>query len=96
MYFPPHGTWVINKQTPNQQVWWSSPLSGPRRYEYDEKRERWVYTRVSGEAGAGSVRESGGSVSRGGDHVSDEEDTLESILTREIKKLYGWDLDLEA
>ena len=28
------GTWVINKQTPNRQIWWSSPISGPRRYEY--------------------------------------------------------------
>lgn len=28
------GMWVINKQTPNRQLWWSSPLSGPRRYEY--------------------------------------------------------------
>lgn len=27
------GTWVINKQTPNRQIWWSSPVSGPRRYE---------------------------------------------------------------
>jgi iron donor protein CyaY len=27
-------TWVINKQTPNRQIWWSSPLSGPRRYEF--------------------------------------------------------------
>ena len=22
----PHGTWVINKQTPNRQIWWSSPI----------------------------------------------------------------------
>jgi len=29
------GFWVINKQTPNRQLWWSSPLSGPRRYEYE-------------------------------------------------------------
>lgn len=29
------GTWVINKQTPNRQLWWSSPISGPRRYEYE-------------------------------------------------------------
>jgi frataxin len=29
----PHGTWVINKQTPNRQIWWSSPISGPLRYE---------------------------------------------------------------
>ena len=25
---PSKGTWVINKQTPNRQLWWSSPLSG--------------------------------------------------------------------
>ena len=24
-----HGTYVINKQTPNQQIWLSSPVSGP-------------------------------------------------------------------
>ena len=40
---PPHGTWVINKQTPNKQLWWSSPISGPRRYEYEDGD--WVYTR---------------------------------------------------
>ena len=40
-----HGTWVINKQTPNRQIWWSSPISGPRRYEYDSVNEVWVYTR---------------------------------------------------
>lgn len=43
LVFPPHGTWVINKQTPNQQLWWSSPVSGPRRYEYEDGE--WVYTR---------------------------------------------------
>lgn len=42
---PPHGTWVLNKQTPNQQIWWSSPISGPRRYEYENGR--WVFTRVA-------------------------------------------------
>lgn len=36
-----YGTWVINKQTPNRQLWWSSPLSGPRRYElqFDESSD---------------------------------------------------------
>ena len=28
-----HGTYVINKQTPNQQIWLSSPVSGPYRYD---------------------------------------------------------------
>ena len=45
MAFPPHGTWVLNKQTPNRQIWWSSPISGPRRYEYDPETSEWVYTR---------------------------------------------------
>jgi frataxin-like iron-binding protein CyaY len=50
-------TWVINKQTPNRQLWWSSPLSGPRRYEWikstgsvpvDEWQvlREWQHTRV--------------------------------------------------
>ena len=36
-----HGTYVINKQTPNQQIWLSSPVSGP--YRYDIFRNSWVY-----------------------------------------------------
>jgi frataxin len=35
------GTWVINKQGVNQQIWWSSPKSGPMRFEYDESRLQW-------------------------------------------------------
>ncbi|KAG7332645.1 hypothetical protein KOW79_004479 [Hemibagrus wyckioides] len=37
-----HGTYVINKQTPNKQIWLSSPISGPKRYDWTG--ERWVYT----------------------------------------------------
>ena len=39
----PEGTWVINKQVPNRQLWLSSPLSGPCRYEYVEGT--WTHTR---------------------------------------------------
>ena len=39
----PQGTWVINKQVPNRQLWLSSPLSGPCRYEYVEGT--WTHTR---------------------------------------------------
>lgn len=28
------GTYVINKQTPNRQIWMSSPMSGPVRYDW--------------------------------------------------------------
>ncbi|KAF7644876.1 hypothetical protein LDENG_00214220, partial [Lucifuga dentata] len=37
-----HGTYVINKQTPNKQIWLSSPSSGPKRYSWTGKR--WVYS----------------------------------------------------
>ncbi|XP_066274899.1 frataxin, mitochondrial-like [Branchiostoma lanceolatum] len=37
------GTYVINKQTPNRQIWLSSPTSGPKRYDYFPDRSGWVY-----------------------------------------------------
>ncbi len=37
------GTYVINKQTPNRQIWMSSPVSGPIRYDYH--KGSWVYSR---------------------------------------------------
>ena len=27
--------YVLNKQPPNKQIWWSSPISGPLRFDYD-------------------------------------------------------------
>lgn len=39
------GTWVLNKQGPNKQIWWSSPISGPKRFEYDVRLKKWVNTR---------------------------------------------------
>ncbi|KAK3370848.1 hypothetical protein B0T24DRAFT_531954 [Lasiosphaeria ovina] len=50
------GTYVINKQPPNKQIWLSSPKSGPKRYDYvvmgDGQHEKqdtacgeWLYLR---------------------------------------------------
>jgi len=39
------GTFVINKQPPNKQIWLSSPLSGPKRYDYDQTHRVWFYGR---------------------------------------------------
>ncbi|XP_022108181.1 uncharacterized protein LOC110988710 [Acanthaster planci] len=39
---PNHGTYVINKQTPNKQIWLSSPTSGPKRYDFTG--DDWVYS----------------------------------------------------
>lgn len=28
------GTYVLNKQPPNKQIWLSSPLTGPKRFDW--------------------------------------------------------------
>nr|GLL22960.1 frataxin, mitochondrial-like [Ipomoea trifida] len=40
------GTYVINKQTPNRQIWMSSPVSGPSRFDWDQNSEAWIYRRT--------------------------------------------------
>ncbi|KAI3658284.1 hypothetical protein MP638_000375 [Amoeboaphelidium occidentale] len=44
---PEHGTFVINKQPANKQIWFSSPLSGPKRFEYDSDLKQWVDIRAN-------------------------------------------------
>nr|XP_022329949.1 frataxin, mitochondrial-like [Crassostrea virginica] len=39
------GTYVINKQPSNLQIWLSSPISGPFRYDFEDGA--WVYKRTS-------------------------------------------------
>ena len=39
------GEYVINKHAPNKQIWMSSPLSGPLRYDYDPAAGVWFYAR---------------------------------------------------
>ncbi|CEJ79973.1 Putative Frataxin-like protein [[Torrubiella] hemipterigena] len=45
------GTYVINKQPPNKQIWLSSPISGPKRYDWcveDDSQQangHWMYSR---------------------------------------------------
>ncbi|GFR17347.1 frataxin, mitochondrial [Trichonephila clavata] len=36
-----HNIYVINKQSPNKQIWLSSPFSGPKRYDFIN--ETWIY-----------------------------------------------------
>ncbi|KAF6230420.1 hypothetical protein HO133_004762 [Letharia lupina] len=53
LLFPPHGTYVLNKQPPNKQIWLSSPVSGPKRYDWvvrgadgdGAEKGEWVYLR---------------------------------------------------
>ncbi|KAK9477669.1 hypothetical protein V1514DRAFT_333111 [Lipomyces japonicus] len=43
LQLPPNGTYVINKQPPNKQIWLSSPISGPKRYNF--LNGKWIYNR---------------------------------------------------
>lgn len=37
---PAHGTWVLNKHTPTRQIWLSSPISGPRKYNFHAEKRK--------------------------------------------------------
>jgi frataxin len=49
-------TYVLNKQPPNKQIWFSSPISGPKRFDWVVRAEGmndkegsgvgdWIYMR---------------------------------------------------
>ncbi|EDV99662.1 frataxin homolog, mitochondrial [Drosophila grimshawi] len=49
---PANGIYVINRQTPNKQIWLSSPTSGPKRFDYvsgGTDAGEWIY-KHSGES----------------------------------------------
>ena len=59
---------MINKQPPNKQIWLSSPVSGPKRYDYvvygegqsqkeDTATGDWVYLRDGSTLGELFLRE---------------------------------------
>lgn len=45
--FDPKTVYVLNKQPPNEQIWLSSPFSGPRRFEWNSTDETWRDVRNS-------------------------------------------------
>ncbi len=74
----PHGTYVLNKQPPNKQIWISSPISGPKRYD-------WVFSRGEGQhQKEGSEMDVEGDL-RGGQWVYLRDgSTLSDLLKREV------------
>ena len=42
------GVFVINKQAPNKQIWLSSPVTGPARFEFQDTLQQWVHVREPG------------------------------------------------
>ena len=72
-----NGTYVINKQPPNRQIWLSSPVSGPKRYD-------WV---SFGDGGDG-----GGVVGQGGWVYLRDGSGMSGLLREELGvDLSGWD-----
>jgi frataxin len=63
------GTYVINKQPPNKQIWLSSPVSGPKRYD-------WV---VTGE----SMNQKEGAGENNWVYLRDQS-TLDELLLKEL------------
>ncbi|KAI1460982.1 mitochondrial chaperone Frataxin [Annulohypoxylon moriforme] len=70
---PDNGVYVINKQPPNKQIWLSSPVSGPKRFDYvitnegqDQKQDTangtWVYMRTGEKLSDLLLKETGVSV----------------------------------
>jgi len=45
VHIPDFGTYVINKQGPNRQIWLSSPASGPARFDFSPAERKWIYRR---------------------------------------------------
>ncbi|KAJ3022668.1 hypothetical protein HKX48_005598 [Thoreauomyces humboldtii] len=48
-YLGNKGTYVVNKQPPNRQIWLSSPVSGPKRFDYSLEAEAWLCVRTGEE-----------------------------------------------
>ncbi|PWA02800.1 hypothetical protein BB558_001052 [Smittium angustum] len=44
----PNKVYVLNQQPPNRQIWLSSPISGPKRFEYDSETKLWISTKNEG------------------------------------------------
>ena len=74
----PKGTYVINKQPPNKQIWLSSPVSGPKRFD-------WVITGAGQHEKEGSEYGGAGDDGQGGKwvYLRDGSD-LTSLLKQEV------------
>ncbi|KAL8939616.1 MAG: hypothetical protein Q9216_003258 [Gyalolechia sp. 2 TL-2023] len=91
--FPPVGTYVLNKQPPNRQIWLSSPISGPKRYDWVAIDQ--AETDEGSTGGDGASRGGAGIVGRqekrGGWVYLRDGSTLTEVLEEEL----GVDLDEE-
>jgi frataxin len=82
----PRGIYVLNKQPPNKQIWLSSPVSGPKRYDF--------VARGAGqhekEGSEGASEDVGGDDGEGGRWVYLRDGSaLADVLKEEVKVVLG-------
>lgn len=75
---PSAGTWVLNKHGPTRQIWLSSPVSGPNKYNFHADAE---------------ASDDSDSLGNGWRGERDNADTLKSRLTREWTAAFGVAID---
>lgn len=93
--------WVINKQTPNRQLWWSSPISGPRRYEWHLNKDisddlasirSWTHTRAVAVPGGSTNTTTTATNTAGINGGAKGDGDLLSQIHKEILSVTGIDL----
>ena len=56
---PDKGTYVLNKQPPNKQIWLSSPVSGPKRFDWVLRSTGGMSSKQDTEGSEGDVGDDG-------------------------------------
>lgn len=56
---PSKGDYVLNKQPPNKQIWLSSPVSGPKRYDWVLRSSGGMHSKQDTEGSEGDVGDDG-------------------------------------
>jgi len=88
---PDAGTWVLNKHGPTRQMWLSSPLSGPRKFNLhmDVARGQAGQTAASAAVAAGKQPP----VGEGWLGERDQSDSLKARLIAEWTEAFGAEID---
>ena len=74
---PTRGTWVLNKHGPTRQIWLSSPVSGPNKFNLHQAQEEAGATANQGACGEGWLGE------------RDTSDSLKARLIKEWNEAFG-------
>lgn len=81
------GTWVINKHNVTKQIWLSSPLSGPSKYNYH----------IPESASKDDISSNKVASLRGGRWLCERNDTtpLKDLLQKEFSSVFSMDVTFD-